>query len=133
MNTENVKESILVIDDSLDQLDLQRLVLEMEGFEVFTARDAAEAIKVLDEKKKMDLILLDFNIKDMTGDDFLNILEKEKPEVLIQVPIVYLTGMEEVPQSRVAGMISKVIDMSHYLASVHHYIEIGHRSPYTNL
>jgi CheY-like chemotaxis protein len=34
-------ESVLVVDDSLDNRDLSRLLLECEGFEVRVAEDAA--------------------------------------------------------------------------------------------
>jgi DNA-binding response OmpR family regulator len=36
-------ESILVIEDNLDLLSMQRIILEMEGYEVFTAQSGDEA------------------------------------------------------------------------------------------
>ncbi len=41
------KDSILVIDDSEEMLIMQRIVLEMAGFVVFTAKSGAEALSML--------------------------------------------------------------------------------------
>jgi len=124
------KESILVIDDSADTLILQRLVLELEGFEVFTAQTGEEAFGVLSEIDEPDLILLDMQMEDMTGLDFLTMLEEKMPKIMKAVPVVFLSGVNEVPESKAAGFIRKPTDSENFLVSVHDFIEIGHHSPY---
>jgi CheY-like chemotaxis protein len=70
---------------------------------------------------------------DMTGLEFLNLLEEEKPEIVHDVPIVFLTGMNEVPKSRAAGLIRKPTELNTFLVSIQQYIEMGHHSPYKSL
>ena len=125
-------ETILVIEDNSDIIDLQKTILEMEGYEVFTAQSGSEALKVLTEIEEPDLILLDLQIGDMTGIDFLNLLEEKKPKIIKEVPIVFVTGMYEVPKSKAAGLIKKPTELNNFLELVHQYIEMGHHLPYQN-
>ena len=42
-------QTILVIDDNDDIVELQRTMLEVEGYDVFTAQSGEKALKVLAE------------------------------------------------------------------------------------
>ncbi len=123
------KESILVIDDSPDMLHLQRTVLEIEGFEVFTAQSGEEAFVVLSEIDVPDLILLDVQMKEMTGADFLIKLDRKRPDIAKDVPVVYITGMEQIPTGKVLGFIRKPFDLDRFLSEIRHFIELGRTSP----
>lgn len=123
MKTE--KDSILVIDDSIEMLVLQRTLLEMEGFEVFTAQSGPEALDVLHEIDKPSLILVDMQMGEMSGLRFLERLEVESPSIVDAVPVVFLTGQDVVPKSRAQGHILKGRGMNEFLSAVHHYIEQG--------
>lgn len=122
------KESILVIDDSPDMLHLQKTILEIENFEVFTAESGREAFSVLSEIDKPDLILLDVQMKEMSGRDFLLKLEEKRPDIVKDVPIVYITGMEQIPEGKVLGFIRKPFDMDSFLRTIHNFIELGRTS-----
>ncbi len=124
------KQSVLVIDDSFDTLTLQKLLLELEGFEVFTAQSGTEALAVLTKIDEPNLILLDMQMDDMTGAEFLTILEEEQPEIIKDVPVVFVTGLDEVPKSKAVGFIRKPADMDHFLKAVHHFVEMGFHAPY---
>lgn len=124
------KQSVLVIDDSFDTLALQKLLLELEGFEVFTAQSGTEALAVLSKIDEPNLILLDMQMDDMTGAEFLTILEERRPEIIEDVPVVFVTGLDEVPKSRAVGFIRKPADMDHFLKAVHGFIEMGFHAPY---
>ncbi len=76
--TASSKQSILVVDDSFDTLKLQRILLELEGYEVFTAESGAEAFEILSEIDEPNLILLDMQMGDMNGIEFLTMLEEKK-------------------------------------------------------
>ena len=43
------KDSILVIDDSPEMLIVDRIVLESEGYQVFTSNSGNEALEVLSQ------------------------------------------------------------------------------------
>lgn len=118
-------KSILVVDDDSDILELQKIMLEMNGFEVFTAQSGEEALKVLNKIEKPALILLDIKMDDMTGPEFLARFEKEMPQTFNWVPVVYLTGMINIPEEKVAGFIRKPFEMDNYIKEVRRFIEIG--------
>ncbi len=126
----NSKQSILVVDDSIDTLTLQRIVLELEGYEVFTAESGAEALEILSEIDRPNLILLDMQMGDMNGIEFITMLEEKRPEIIKNVPIVFLTGMDVVPKSKAIGFIRKPADKDKFLGEVHRYIEMGYHEPY---
>lgn len=118
-------KSILVVDDQPDLLELQKNILEMNGFKVITALSAAEAFKILSETEAPKLILLDVRMEDMSGPEFLIMLEEVKPEIVKEVPIVFLTGLQEVPLGKAAGVIEKPFDIDYYLESINRFMGLG--------
>lgn len=124
------EKTILVIDDSHDLLDLYKSILESDECRVFTAASGEDALVVLTKIAKPDLILLDMRMEDMSGPEFVLVLETKYPAIFASVPVVFLTAMDEVPECKVAGIINKVMDIDKFLADVHRYIEEGAgRSP----
>lgn len=71
------KKKILAVDDEPNILMSIEFILEMEGYEVHTARDGDEALDVA-EKARPDLILLDINMPRKDGYEVCRIL-KERP------------------------------------------------------
>jgi DNA-binding response OmpR family regulator len=60
--------SILVVDDEYQVMDIVRLVLEQAGYEVSVARDATDALKVLQARDTtFDLAIVDFNLPGIDG------------------------------------------------------------------
>lgn len=66
MRTSKKKEHILVVDDSLDTLELLQRNLESKAYQVFTAPGAIEAIKIL-ESTPMDLVITDLKMPKVNG------------------------------------------------------------------
>ena len=88
-----LKEKILIADDDLDILDVIKITLETEGYEVLEAHDGKEAIEMI-KKSTPDLLITDFKMPRMCGDEVCKIL---KQDILIQhMPIIMLTGKGEV-------------------------------------
>src|SRR5438477_5791859 len=59
-------EAILIVDDNAQNLKLARVVLAFEGYEVRTAVDAEDALRVL-ESFRPRLILMDLQLPGMDG------------------------------------------------------------------
>lgn len=59
-------ELILVVDDNPQNLKLARVLLRSEGYDVATASDAEEALRLL-ETSKPRLILMDLQLPGMDG------------------------------------------------------------------
>jgi CheY-like chemotaxis protein len=117
-----MKKSILVVDDSQDMLALEKMILEGDGFEVYTAQTADAAFRILDEVREPSLIILDQQLEEMSGDEFLEKLEKKNPELIENVPVVILSGAKQNPNRKAAGYIHKFPDISVFLQQVHQFI-----------
>jgi CheY-like chemotaxis protein len=118
------RKSVLVIDDCMDALLLGRLLLETDGFEVFTASSGAEALRMLDEMKDPSLVLLDMQMADMSGNVFLETLELRSPDFLAHVPVVFYSASDEAPLGKAVGFIRKAGDIRHFLNQVNSYIPL---------
>ena len=96
-------EKILIVDDNPANLKLAKVLLVKEGYEVKTAADAEEALKVL-EVFKPRLILMDIQLPGMDGLTLTRQL-KDNPatgEILIVALTAYaMKGDDE--KARAAG------------------------------
>jgi two-component system phosphate regulon response regulator PhoB len=83
------QETILVVDDEKDILDLVGYNLEQEGFKILKATDGPSALKAV-EKELPDLIVLDLMLPKLSGTEVCKILKKKKETAVI--PIIMLTA-----------------------------------------
>lgn len=82
-------EMILVVDDNLINLKLARVLLSLEGYQVQTAGDANEALKIL-KNFRPDLILMDIQLPGMNG---LELTSKIKADASLKhIEIIALTA-----------------------------------------
>ncbi|HTA92787.1 MAG TPA: response regulator [Polyangiaceae bacterium] len=72
------RRTILVIDDSEVVLEMTRFTLETAGFRVLT-RDRAQGSIVAILHERPDLVLLDVNMPNMSGDSIAEILSRAGP------------------------------------------------------
>ncbi len=79
-------KKIMVVDDEPDTVDLVKLVLETEGFEVIPAYSGRECLEKL-EKEKPDAILLDIMMPAMDGWEVFKIIREKYKEL----PVAMLT------------------------------------------
>ena len=86
------KQTILVVDDETDLLDLIEYNLHKEGFKVLKAENGEEGIKVAKEHRP-DLILLDIMMTKMDGLEAVEIMRKD--EGLQKTPIIFLTARSD--------------------------------------
>jgi CheY-like chemotaxis protein len=104
---------ILIVDDNPANLKLARVLLSQEGFEVRTAADAAEALRVL-EGFRPRLILMDLQLPGMDGFELtrrLKASDAHRDVVILALTAYAMKGDEE--RARAAGCdgyISKPID-----------------------
>ncbi len=78
--------NILVVDDDKELNLFICELLKKEGFLIYSAQNAAQAIK-LNKQKPIHLILLDIHLPDGNGKDMVSLFRKDK-----FIPIVALTG-----------------------------------------
>ena len=83
------EQTILVVDDEKDLLDLIDYNLKKEGFEVLQAEDGLEGIRKAREHKP-DLVLLDIMMPKMDGLEVVEVMKKD--DQLQHIPIIFLTA-----------------------------------------
>ena len=81
---------ILWIDDEVDLLQPYIIYLKSKEYDVVTATNGDDAIRILDETKP-DIVFLDENMPGMTGLETLQEIKRLHPEV----PVVMITKSEE--------------------------------------
>ncbi len=74
--------TILLVDDSAEYLETTRLLLEHEGHKVLCASNGPEALELLRERA-VDLMLLDYYMPGMTGEEVVTQLRHLNPHVQV--------------------------------------------------
>ncbi len=118
---------ILIIDDSQDNLDLLKLLLESKGYLVNCATNGLEALVLLNQLTRLpDIILLDMQMPGMGGYDFLTI--KKTLDHLKNIPVLIMTGEEninvQIEQSNPCGILLKPLDIKTLVNEISKYIEL---------
>lgn len=77
---------ILLVEDEPDIREVLASVLDLEGYDVATARNGVEALDLLGSGPRVDLILLDLMMPIMSGWEFRRV-QREDP-ALAGIPVV---------------------------------------------
>ncbi len=120
-----MKRKALVVDDNANNLMLERDLLEIAGFEVFEADNAASGIAIA-RKERPDVIILDVRLPDMRGSQAARIL-REHPETRA-TPIVFVTAsimpddLEGIRSMANTGMIFKPINTRTFAKEISQFV-----------
>jgi len=88
-----MEEKVLLVDDEVDFIEINKVALENKGYKVVAAYDEKEALeKAL--KEKPDVIILDVMLKRKTG-GFNVARELRKYEEIRNTPVIMLTAIRE--------------------------------------
>ena len=83
------KRTVLVVDDEPNIVDLLKMVLTQDGYEVATATNGQEALERI-AARSYDLILSDMRMPGMDGREFFETVKKQNPALAHR--IVFVTG-----------------------------------------
>ena len=76
--------TVLLVEDEESLLDVLRLVLEANGYNVLTAMDGEEAVKVFTaERKRIDVVLSDMGLPRLGGWDALIRIKEIDPDAKV--------------------------------------------------
>ena len=98
------RPSLLWIDDYKPGLELYRAMFEGMGYKVFTASSGEEGVR-LAFSHRVDVVVTDYEMPDMTGDKVTERIKAAKP----QLPVVLFSGSTLVP-TRVRRLADAVCD-----------------------
>jgi putative two-component system response regulator len=124
---ENLKKSILCVDDEPVNLDLLEAILSQKNYMVLRAKGGAEALEIMNAQA-VDLVLLDVMMPRINGFEVCRII-KNHP-VMNHIPVVMVTVLAD-KQSRLQGLeagandfLSKPIDSLELLVRTKNLLRI---------
>lgn len=86
------QKKIMIVEDDAFVMDIYKLKLTQDGYDVMLAADGSEAVEKL-KSAKPNLILLDIQMPKMSG---LEVLEKiKKDDNLKNIPVILLTNLSQ--------------------------------------
>ena len=107
-----MRKKALVVDDNGNNLMLEKDLLEVAGFEVFKAENAAGGIAIA-RREKPDIIIMDLRLPDMRGSEAARILRQDKETR--DIPIVFVTA-SVLPEDR--GEINSITNSGFILKPI---------------
>ncbi len=106
-------QKIVVVEDEPAILEMYRMKLSRSGFEVKTALNGEEGLKVIG-KFRPELILLDLRMPVMTGEDMLEELRRTDWGADIRVIILTNISRDEAPHKL------RLLHVDRYIVKAHH-------------
>ncbi len=91
---DNLKLTILAVDDDALVLFGTIAMLEDMGHEVFEAGSGAYALEILNERNDVDLVITDQAMPNMTGVELAHAIHEKSPSL----PIILASGYAEMPE-----------------------------------
>jgi len=124
MNNNNEKGVILVVDDEKEVTMSLKGFFTALGYDMLTALNGNEAVKVIDSIKNLDLILLDVRMPGVDGIQILKKVRKETPKTKVIIITAYDKEVkQEVERIGIDGFFAKPIDLSRLIDRIRFVIE----------
>jgi CheY-like chemotaxis protein len=118
----NTRGPILVVEDIPNVLELLEVTLRFQGYEVISAQNGEEALKIL-EKETPALIITDILMPKLDGFALVQKLRSD-PKTLA-IPVIFLSATYVTPEDRAFAMslgasrfIEKPIDTEEFLLTI---------------
>ncbi len=124
MTKTQAKESVLVVDDAPETLELLQRNLEAEGYRVFTAPGVPEALGVL-ESTPVDLVITDFRMPKVTGLDLVRHVRQnlKDTEVMMITGYASIEGAVEAVKTGAEEYLAKPFTDQELLDAVRRALE----------
>ncbi len=111
---------VLIVDDDVETLAVERQLLAENGFRVVEAHDGAEALRVVQDDPPA-VVVLDVQMPGMDGPSFA----RELRMALRRVPLVILTGVpdprHEADRCNAEAFLSKPFDAQELVSVVRRF------------
>ena len=121
-----MQKKAVVVDDNENNRTLEKDLLEVAGFAVFEAENAADGIVIV-TREKPDVVIMDLRLPDMRGSEAARIL-RQSPETF-EIPIVFVTasvmveGLEEINTIPYSKFIGKPINTRTFAKDISQFIK----------
>lgn len=122
--------TILLVDDNAEYLAATQMVLEHEGHKILSALSGPEAIEILKNNPAIDLVLLDYFMPEMTGEQVVTEIRKTNSTIQIILQTGYAS--ENPPRELMRRLsIQGYYDKSEGTDKLLLWVDVGLRAAYT--
>jgi CheY-like chemotaxis protein len=121
-------KKVLIGEDSSVIQNLAKKILEFQNFEITSAKNGDEVLKLL-VTKEFDVVLLDINMPVMDGMECIKTIRAMKDEKLANIPVVAITGnarnytKEDFDAAGFNEMLSKPLNFDQLVSTVKSLVE----------
>ena len=118
-------QTILIIDDIVENIDILERLLDKEGYKTYTAQEAPKGLHLLKEHE-FDLVLLDINMPVIDGITLLENIRKDSS--LSNVAVIMVTAKDDAETTLkclklgACGYIAKPFNMEQLQKQINHCI-----------
>lgn len=125
MNNNLTKKSLLIVEDNLMNMDIASTLLKLAGWHVFESTDGFSCLEIA-KQHQPKLILMDMHLPIMDGFEICKILKSDP--LTANITIIAFTALamdhdqKKALASGCAGVISKPIDVEHFVDEVNSYM-----------
>ncbi|MHB1404704.1 MAG: response regulator [Desulfitobacteriaceae bacterium] len=114
-------EYILIVDDELTIRYMLQEILGEAGYRTECAADGWECLKIAGFAEKPDLILLDYQMPGITGNEVLSMLKNDS--ATREIPVIMISGkenIEEIAKNHGAhAVLKKPLDLKALMEAIH--------------
>jgi len=121
----NTKSHILVVDDELSMRELLEIMLKKEGYRVSCAESGTKAVGFL-KQEKVDLLLCDIRLGDISGIDVLKTAKEENPHAVVIMISAY-SSAENAVEAMNAGAydyVPKPFDNAELILTIQNALDL---------
>lgn len=99
-----MKNKILIVDDESDICEMISTFMEGNGIDTATAPGGAEALQVLGQDNAIGLVITDWNMEGMKGDELIACMRRDGYDM----PVIMITGFSPLSEEEAleAGAIA---------------------------
>ena len=120
-----MNKRILIVEDEVSILQLLKLILTKEGYEVFVCQSGRDAITQMKEIRP-HLVLLDVMLPGLDGKSVVSIMEQD--DELVGIPVIVISALVESemmfkPFPQVKAFCAKPFNLKDLLAKVKQTID----------
>lgn len=122
-----MSQTILIVDDFQNIRELLKNTLERKQYAIETAGNGQEALDILKEKAgDIDLVLTDFNMPVMNGNELLKAIKKDAE--LKHIPVMFLTTescpekMKSAKMNGLSAWVKKPYKLDAFVKQINHLI-----------
>lgn len=121
-------KKVLIGEDSSVIQNLAKKILEFQNFEITSAKNGDEVLKML-ASKEFDVVLLDINMPVMDGMECIKTIRAMKDQKIANIPVIAITGnarnytKEDFDEAGFNEMLAKPLNFDQLVSTVKSMVE----------